>query len=131
MRTLRRNRVKCYYACYEGEKLITNAEGYYTGEKELTYSKPIMLMANISQATGLSSAEQFGGNLDYDKSIVLDMCPKGFNEYSRLWIDTMPTLNTDGTTDTPHDYTVKRIAKSLNSLSIAVAKVNIQNDERN
>lgn len=130
MRTLKRNKVRCYYAVYEGEKLVTNAEGYYTGEKELTYSKPVMLMANISQATGLSSTEQFGGNLDYDKSIVLDVSPKGFDEYSRLWIDTMPTLNKDGTTDTPHDYTVKRIARSLNSISIAVAKVNIGN-ERN
>lgn len=130
MRTLKRNKVKCYYAVYEGEKLVTNAEGYYTGEKELTYSKPVMLMANISQATGVSSTEQFGGNLDYDKSIVLDIYPKGFDEYSRLWIDTMPTLNKDGTTDTPHDYTVKRIARSLNSISIAVAKVNIGN-ERN
>jgi hypothetical protein len=126
MRALKRNQVKCYFAIYEGEKLIKNAEGYYTGEKELTYSKPTMLMANISQATGLSSSEQFGTNLDYDKSIVIDRLPRGLDEYSRLWIDTLPTLEKDGSTSTPHDYVVKRVARSLNSVSIAVAKVDVK-----
>ena len=36
----------------------------------------------------------------------------------------MPTIKTDGTTDTPHDYVVTAIAKSLNGVSIAVKKVN-------
>lgn len=126
MRALKRNQVKCYFAVYEGEKLVKNAEGYYTGEKELTYSKPIMLMANISQATGLSSTEQFGTNINYDKSLVIDRLPKGLDEYSRLWIDTLPILSNDGSTITPHDYVVKRVAKSLNSVSIAVAKVDVK-----
>lgn len=126
MRTLRRNKVKCYYAEYLGEEKIKNASGLYTGEKRLVYSNPIQLMANVSPATGLSSTEQFGGNIDYDKSVVLEKCPKGFNEYSRLWVDTMPEIKADGTTDTPHDYVVKRIAKSLNSVSAAVARVNIK-----
>lgn len=126
MRALKRNQVKCYFAVYEGEKLVKNVEGYYTGEKELTYSKPIMLMANISQATGLSSTEQFGTNINYDKSIVIDRLPKGLDEYSRLWIDTLPILSNDGSTITPHDYVVKRVAKSLNSVSIAVAKVDVK-----
>jgi hypothetical protein len=47
------------------------------------------------------------------------------DEYSILWIDKMPVMNRDGTTDTPHDYVVKKVARSLNSVSIAVAKVDI------
>ena len=35
-------------------------------------------------------------------------------------------VNSDGTTNTPHDYIVKQVATSLNSVSIAVSKVNVR-----
>ena len=55
------------------------------------------------------------------------------DEYSILWIDTMPELNADGSlavdsegkVKTPHDYIVKKVAKSLNSVSYAVSKVSV------
>lgn len=45
---------------------------------------------------------------------------------SIFWIDTLPVIAGDGTTNTPHDYIVKQIAASLNSVSIAVSKVNVR-----
>jgi hypothetical protein len=45
---------------------------------------------------------------------------------SIFWIDTLPEIAEDGTTNTPHDYIVKQIAPSLNSVSIAVSKVNVR-----
>ena len=55
------------------------------------------------------------------------------DEYSVLWVDTVPLLNEDGSlvkdeegnVVTPHDYIVKKIAKSMNSVSIAICKVNV------
>ena len=47
------------------------------------------------------------------------------DEYSILWVDSMPEVKEDGTTDTPHDYVVKKVARSLNSVSIAISKVNV------
>jgi hypothetical protein len=35
-------------------------------------------------------------------------------------------LNDDGTTETPHDYVVKKVARSLNSVSIAISKVAVR-----
>ena len=45
---------------------------------------------------------------------------------SIFWIDTLPVFEEDGTTNTPHDYIVKHVAPSLNSVSIAVSKVNVR-----
>ena len=55
------------------------------------------------------------------------------DEYSVLWVDTMSQLNEDGTlavnedgeTITPYDYIVKKVAKSLNVVSVAVSKVSV------
>ena len=55
------------------------------------------------------------------------------DEYTVLWIDTVPQVDEDGalaTNDeneviTPHDYIVKKVARSLNSVSIAISKVNV------
>ena len=116
MKTLVRNRKKFYYALY-GEKIeLLDNKGFKTGEWEIGYSYPKSMKANISPATGNSNTEQFGNLEAYDKVIVThDMsCP--INEDSILWVD---SLNTDG----PHDYVVKRVAKSLNLISIAIAKV--------
>ena len=44
---------------------------------------------------------------------------------SVFWIDTLPEIAEDGTTRTPYDYIVKKVAPSLNSVSIAVSKVSV------
>ena len=44
------------------------------------------------------------------------------DEYSILWVDTLPRLNED----IPHDYVVKQVARSLNSVSLAVSKVDVK-----
>lgn len=44
---------------------------------------------------------------------------------SVFWIDTLPEISEDGTTQTPYDYIVKKVAPSLNSVSIAVSKVSV------
>lgn len=76
---------------------------------------------------------QFGENESYDKVIVIDENSYPIDEYSILWIDTMPKLNEDGLLATnakgeiitPHDYVVKKIARSMNFVSIAISKVMI------
>jgi len=55
------------------------------------------------------------------------------DEYTILWIDTVPqvdengalVVNGDGDVLTPHDYIVKKIARSLNSVSVAISKVKV------
>ena len=126
MRCMIRNKRKFYYASYIGETEITDEHGYATGEYEVSYSKPIKSFGNISAAQGEMQSRQFGESERYDKVIVLDDRNAPLDEYSILWVDTLPHLNDDGSTDTPHDYTVRRVARGLNSVSIAIGKVDVK-----
>ena len=117
MQGLSRNKRSFYYALYSSATDVTDTSGNKTGERTITYSTPVQMWANISRATGITFTDEPGTEADYDKVIVtFDMdCP--IDEHSVLYVDVTP-----GTGVKP-DYIVKRIARSLNSISIAISKV--------
>ena len=125
MRCMARNKSKFYYASYIGETEIIDEYGNATGEYEVSYGNPIEVLGNVSAAQGEMQSRQFGESESYDKVIVLDDRNAPIDEHSLLWVDTLPRLNNDGSTETPHDYIVKRIARSLNGVSIAIGKVDV------
>ena len=127
MQGLVRNKQKFYYALYIDTKELMDEYDNATGEYQVLYGKPIKALGNISSAVGETQIRQFGESERYDKVIVLDNPNTPINEYSILWVDTIPLPNDDGTTNTPHDYEVKRVARSLNSVSIAISKVDVRN----
>ena len=126
MRTLARNKIRIYYANYHNKIPIRDEYGNLTGEYQITYENPVAVMANVSAARGESTTRQFGEDVSYDRIIVLDNPSFPIAETSILWIDTLPEIAEDGTTNTPHDYIVKQVAPSLNSVSIAVSKVTVR-----
>lgn len=129
---MQRNKTSFYYALYVSKKSIVDDYGNDTGEYEIKRSNPYKGFANISAANGETQIQQFGENAAYDKVIVIDT-PLPIDEYSVLWIDSVPELNKDGSLKlsekgeilTPHDYVVKKVAKSLNNMSIAISKVDV------
>ena len=125
MRYLTRNKTAFYFAAHIGEIEIIDEYGNSTGEYRLTYGNPVKMLGNVSAAQGEMQNRQFGESESYDKVIALENMNAPIDEYSILWVDTLPHLNPDGTTDTPHDYIVRRIAKSLNGVSIAIRKVDV------
>lgn len=125
MRCMNRNKVKFYYALYKSREPILNEQGRKTGQYKVIHGNPIEGHANISAAKGETQTRQFGENESYDKVIVMDFITPPIDEYSILWVDTMPELNDAGEVITPHDYVVKKVAKSLNSVSIAISKVTV------
>ena len=126
MRCMVRNKRTFYYASYIGETEITDEYGNASGEYDLAYENPVRLLGNVSAAQGEIQSRQFGESESYDKVIVLDDKDTPINEYSILWVDTLPHLNEDGSTDTPHDYIVRKVARSLNGVSIAISKVDVK-----
>ena len=124
MRCMNRNKRHFWYSTYTESKPMTDEDGFLTGEYQKVYGHPEKAKANISAAVGQTETQQFGDPASYDKVIVMDL-PAVLNEYSILWIDTEPVINDDGTTDTPNDYIVKKVAQSLNSVSYAVKKVDV------
>lgn len=117
MRSLEINKQDIYYASYTGVEPL-----YDEYENEIgtvvTYSTPISYRINVSAAKGEMSTRQFGDSEDYNKVMVTsDMnCP--ITEGSVLWVDRQDT-------DASHDYIVKRVARGLNTISIAIAKVDV------
>ena len=96
-------------------------------------SFPVEFSANISAAKGETSTRQFGESESYDKVIVMGTDAPPIDEYTVLWVDKTPQVdetgalvtNDDGEVITPHDYIVKKVAKSLNSVSVAISKVTV------
>ena len=123
MRCLKRNMRPFYYCLYNESQEIEDEYGNATGQYRVTYYEPVQMYANISQATGQSNIEQFGNLENYDKVIVTcDMdCP--IDENTVLFIDKEPEHTLDG--NPMYDYVVRRVAKSLNSISIAVQRVSV------
>lgn len=123
MRTMRINKRPFYYCLFSDKEPIEDEYGNETGEMRVIYEAPVQMLANISQATGQSNTEQFGNLENYDKVIVTDDLNCPIDESSVLFIDKEPEYSLAG--DPMYDYTVRRVAKSINSVSIAVRKVNV------
>ena len=123
MKTLERNKRSFWYALYQDAEEIIDEYGNGTGDYKPIYSDPVQMYANISPATGYSQTEQFGNLDSYDKVIVTDWLDCPIDENAVLFIDKEPEHNTED--DLMYDYIVMRVAKSINSISIAVRKVNV------
>lgn len=121
MRLLKRNLVPIWYCLYQGKAPLRDADGNETGESVTVYSNPTRLLCNVSPATGHAQIETFGNLESYDKVLMTaDMnCP--ITENSVLFVDSAPS----GTSEMGYDYVVRRIAKSLNYIAIAVSKVKV------
>lgn len=117
MRCLLRNQQRFMWAQYLESQETTEPGGMYNGEHSTEYSEKHSAYGNVSPAGGSSTVAMFGEKLDYNKVIIMESLPAGFDELSLLWVDDLDA-------DTP-DYVVRRIAKSMNNVSIAIAKVSI------
>jgi len=120
MKCLLRNKSVFYYAPLIRKTEILDEYGNVLGMKNV-YGSPVEMQGNVSPATGTSYTEQFGASLQYDKVIVLDDVNAPIDESSVLCVDSAPSYNVEG--DLIFDYIVKRVARSLNSVSIAISKV--------
>lgn len=145
MRALNRNKRSFWYCLFEEKISKVDEYGNDTGEYIVRYGTPTKMSANISPASGYAQTEQFGNLDNYDKVIVTDWmeCPidensvlfidKGVEYADAVTIDYRPSDTVLGedevipvTVEVPvYDYTVRRVAKSLNSISYAVSKVNV------
>ena len=138
MRVLKRNKRPFYYCLYKEDRRMIDEYGNESGENIVVYQNPVEMYANVSPATGQSNTEQFGNLENYDKGIVTDDLECPISESSVLFIDKQPEFKrvlthrtTAATTIDEYvrvpvpDYTVLRVAKSINSISIAARKVKV------
>lgn len=122
MRCMDRNKSAFWYLLYDGKTMNMSDDGYETGQMSVKYKDTVKMLANISPASGAAQVEQFGQFVSYDKVIVTDDIDCPIAEDTVLFVDKNPEYE-DG--KPLYDYIVKRVAKSLNSISIAISKVNV------
>lgn len=123
MKCLKRNKRTFYCCLYEGKRKGTDEDGFYAGEETPVYSEPIAFQGNISSAKGETEIELFGSSLQYDKVIVLDDVHSPIDENTVLFIDKEPSFDSFG--NPLFDYIIKRVARSLNSVSYAIERVKV------
>ena len=122
MRCMVRNLRPVWYCLYYGQEDAVDDSGYYTGDIIDRYSEPILLYANVSPATGFTQAQPFGNLADYDKVLVTDQVSCPISEDSVLFVDKEPDFKNGVPV---YDYRVRRVSRSLNSVSIAISKVDV------
>lgn len=127
MKALERNKQSFWYANLNANVPPTpqyDDYGNETGEMGLTYDLPTEVSANISAARGTADLDAFGINANYSKTIVTDNLTLPVDKSTILWIDKEPDTNGEAGA-IKHDYVVVAVAKSLNSLTIAVKEVSV------
>ncbi len=124
MRTMTRNRRKFYCASFNSVSMSKDKNGYYV-EDASNYSDPVLHYGVFTPASGQAQIQYFGANEIYDKVITLNLEEDYLVVGSVLWVDTMPELDNKGATETPYDYIVVGVSKSLNFINVAIRKVKV------
>lgn len=146
MHVLERNKEYLWYANPTGETYATDANGYKTGERKITYATPTkvkMSMAISSGANnlgsqGMAELERYGIATGYTHRAVTDDmdCPMG--EESLVWYKIEPTRietreriingqrqEVQTLIPVPHNFKVVRKAQSLNHLIYYLKEVDV------
>lgn len=122
MKDLKENQVEFWYQEYEGEEIEYDEDGNKTGDKILKYKNPVKAIARITATAGSSTESPFGKDLVYDRSIsTVQKLP--INEYTKLFIDVVPVINEDGSTDTEPDYACVNPAIGIHQNVWAIRKI--------
>ena len=122
MKCLKRNQIQFYYANPLREEAVRDGD-YITGDMNVVYDTPVECYGNVAPPSGNVFVELFGADVRYDRVIVLDDASTPITEGTVLCIDSAPSYDGE---DLIYDYIVRKVARSLNSVSIAVSKVNIR-----
>lgn len=144
MRCLERNKVPFFFSLYLGKEPVFDEDGNESGEYKAIYSDLTEMRANISPASGNTQVEPFGASIQYDKVIVTDDLDCPIDEHSILFVDNVsdimlrgasgqplftesnvPLQEDNAPNPIPYDYIVKKVARSLNSISIAISRVDV------
>lgn len=125
MFTLNRNKQKIYIKDFTGNYILSEDEnGYLTGERVPEYTEPRVEWTHVSSAKGSRDEWLFGDSFDYDR-VIFDS-DIDIKEDSVLWVDNVLEFENDP--NTPHDYKVVRVSHSLNSISVALKRVNLRHE---
>lgn len=109
-----------YYEDEEGNRIPIETGSYTSG-----WSNPEDFSGNIAMSGGEAEAREFGLSVaDYDAVLVLDKNKVPLEEGFLIWHEKEVKFKADREVDTTSaDYTVKKVANSLNSAKYVLKAV--------
>lgn len=135
MRCLERDKQLVLIAFFVEKKAREDEQGRLTGKHEVVRTEPIPYYLSVSASKGNTENSPFGIDLDYDKTVIIEDTSCPVDESSVFWVDNVSIpesgdeidegFNVDYTGGKPHDYTVKRVAKSPNCIAVAIKHVEV------
>ena len=120
MRTSQRNKRTIYYALFKGVTEVIDSEGYYTGEKSLTYENPVEARMNVSGGRGTAEIEMFGIDNPFTRTAVTDDLKTNFDTDTIWWFGIEPGENALAV---PHNYRCTGVSRTINQVVIALAEI--------
>ena len=118
MRDLVRNKRDLWYAIPVGSNPILDEYGNETLEVEGVFSSPLYLLANVSANAGQESAEVFGSQTAYSRTVNITGSECPLVEGCRVWFGVEPNE-----AETNYNYTAVRVADSKNGYLVALREV--------
>ena len=122
MRIVNRNKRPVAYARYAGSEELKDAEGNYTGEYEVSYTKPVKTLMNVSGGRGQADISLFGLTQTFSRTAATDDLDTQFDTQTVFWVEKDP--DTD-----PFDYRVVAVARTINQVVLALAEVETDEDD--
>lgn len=116
MRDLARNKQYISYKPFTGTEELIDEYGNVTGSFKPTYGNLKSFRLSISANKGDTATQQFGNVIDYDRTMSTSDMSCEIDENTILWLDGADTSK-------PHNFIVKKVAKSLNAIQYAIKQV--------
>lgn len=126
MRTSQRNRRDIYYALYQGVTNVVDDDGNYTGEQAVSYTTPTKARMNVSGGRGQAEIDTFGIDNPFSRSAVTEDLDTAFDTDTIWWVDVIPGATAD---EVAHDYRCTGVSRTINQTVIALAEVDVSEED--
>lgn len=118
MRTSQRDKRPVAYAFYNGVTELTDDDGNYTGEYDVSYSEPVSALMNVSGGRGQADIALFGLTQTFSRTATTQDLETDWNTEMVFWVEADPDTE-------PFDYRVAAISRTINQVVIALAEVDV------
>ena len=120
MRTMQRNKRPVAYATPNGVQELTDDDGNYTGEYDVSYTEPVKTFMNVSGGRGQADIALFGLTQTFSRTATTDDLDTDYNTDMVFWVEADPDTE-------PFDYRVAAVSRTINQVVIALAEVEVSN----
>ena len=122
MRTVQRDKRPVAYAFYAGRTELTDDNGDFTGEYEVSYTTPVKTLMNVSGGRGQADVALFGLTQNFSRTAVTDDLTTNWVTEMVFWVERNPDTE-------PFNYRVAAVARTVNQVVLALEEVDVSEQE--